>query len=791
MRLWPLILVVAACGGKSEPDTGSGSAPVLAPDAASAKPDAAVAPAPVRPEHAVFSFVDNRHAAHRYYGGELLLDGGDVGFARYTRFGLPQPQWRIGHVVEGARAALPDRQATLEVPMDGAMAKEVDRIEMRVAAKAGQRLAVRINGRPVGKDAKSSRLDLAAGWQTVTVPIEAGRLGVGENQVMLETTGPAKDRIAIEWLRFASKGKEMAGDPRQSATFDKTSITLARDATLLWYLTVPEGAHLVAEIGDASPAALKGRPGAPCVVDVRATTSDDSFVGGELSADKPRVDLTKLSGRVVGLTLSARECARAQIKQPEIRIHGAAPAERAKTAAAKYVVLWVMDSLRADKVPAFTPGARAQTPNLDELAKTSAVFRQYYVQGNESQVSHASMWTGLYPAVHGVKLEGTGMSKLPAKLDVIAQEVADAGLHTIAVTGNGYVNTEGGYARGFKEFRNLMREANVNGVIYGKTIVDLALARLELSRGNPTYLMFGTIDNHAPWLARKPWIDTYSPNYKGPFVDFAPPEALGFKPSAMGCSVIPPAPEIERLRAIYDSAISYQDQLLGQVVAKLKEWGIWDQTLFVITSDHGDEFFEDGRCGHGGSLRDSLVRVPLLIHDPARFPAGVIEEGAEGVDLFPTILEALHQPIGDAAQGQSLIGLARGEGRGWARPSYASQYEYGHAMRIGRWKLVVASGLLLLFDLVGDPQESANVVGKHPVERRMLTDNLGLFLALRTQWNKRTWGVTTSVTAAGAAALDQARTEDRESPVRPKTEDRESPVRPKTEDRESPVRKRP
>jgi len=609
-----------------------------------------------------------------------------------------------------------------------------------VFAKAAQRLAVRINGRPAGKDARSSRIQLADGWQTIVMPIDRGRLGGGENQVMLETSG-ARDRIGIQWLRFASKGKEIVGDPRITATFAATAITLARDATLVWYVTLPEGAHLVAEVTGA------------CKVDVRATTSEDSFVGGVLAADRPRVDLTKLAGRVVGLTLTAQDCAKAVITAPEIRVHGLPIATPTTPAPPKYVVLWVMDALRADKLPVFTPGARAATPNFDELAKTSAVFRQFYAQGNESQVSHASMWTGLYPAVHGVKMEGTGMSKLSPKLDVLAAKLGDAGLHTIAVTGNGYVSAEGGYARGFKEFRNLMREANVNGLIYGKTIVDLALARLDASRSRPTYLFFGTIDTHSPWIARKPWIETYSPNYKGPFQEYATPQELGFKPSSMGCSVIPPEPEIERLRAIYDSAISYQDQLLGQVIAKLKDWGIWDQTLFVVTSDHGDEFFEDLRCGHGGSLRDSLVRVPLLIHDPARFAGIAFDEGAEAVDLLPTILEALQQPVPGAVQGESL--LARG--RDWARPSYASQYEYAHAMRIGRWKIVVGpQGLMSVVDLVADPAEGADVTAKHPVERRLLTDNLGTFLALRTQWKKRVWGVTTNVTAAGATALDEA-----------------------------------
>jgi arylsulfatase A-like enzyme len=744
-------ILLAACGSKAADqrvvEAGSGSAPAPA-DAAADAVDAAKA-TPVRPEHAAFALVDNRHAAHRYYAGDIVIDAADVGFAKYTRFGVPAPRWQIGTQVGGVRAATADREAALEIPMDAEMARQVDRVELRVHAKAKQLLAMRINGRPVGKDAKSSRVELADGWQTVTLKIDSGRLGVGENVVLLETAGRPKDRISIEWLRFASKGKEVVGDPRAAATFDARAgtIALARDATLLWYVTIPEGAHLVAEVK------------APCKLEVRATTSDDSFVGGEITAAEPRVDLTKLAGRVTGLTVTARDCGKAVIRAPEIRLHGPAPAPAEKTPPPKYIVLWVMDALRADKVPAFTPGARAKTPNLDELAKTSAVFRQYYVQGNESQTSHASMWTGLYPAVHQVRFLNGGSPKLDVKLDVLAAKLADAGMTTVGVTGNGFVIADNGYARGFREYRNLMRETGLpNNVIYGDKIVDVALARLAAHRDRPAFLFFGTIDTHAPWIARKPWIDQYSPNYTGPFQDYATADQLGFKPDSMGCSIIPPAPEIERLRAIYDSAVSYQDQLVGKVVQQLQSWGIWDQTVFVITSDHGEEMFEDRRCGHGGSLRESLVRVPLLVHDPSRFPAGtVIEEGVESIDLMPTLLDAMGAATPDAVQGESLVARAHGAGRGWVRPSYASMYEYAHAMRIGRWKITVGpSGILSIVDLVADPGETVDVTRKSPVERRMLTDNLGVFLALRTQWNKRTWGVTTNVTRDGATALDTA-----------------------------------
>src|SRR5215468_734243 len=355
------------------------------------------------------------------------------------------------------------------------------------------------------------------------------------------------------------------------------------------------------------------------------------------------------------------------------------------------------------------------------------------------------MWTGLYPAVHNVRLAGVGGAwRIGPQFEVLAQDVAAAHYATLGVTGNGYVNEDGGYARGFDEFRNMMRETGVeNGVIFGQQIVDASLAKLDRHRTDPVYLFLGTIDTHGPWIARRPWIDIYSPGpYRGPFQEFGTARELGFKAGSMGCSIVPPPADIERLRAIYDSAVSYHDMMVGRFVKQLQSWGIWDQTMLIITSDHGDELFEDQRCGHGGSLRDSLTRVPLLIHDPARFPADVVvDEGVEGVDVMPTVLAAIRAPASSAPQGEPLEPLAQGVGRGWPRPSYASQYEYAHAMRIGGWKMRVgANGVPIIADLVDDPGETKDYSLVRPIERRMLTDNLSLFLALRKQWKKPTWG---------------------------------------------------
>ncbi len=736
---------VAATDTAPSPDAGSA---VAAGDAAS--------PATAgRVEHDVFHFVANRHTAHRFVNSAPVLDGGDVGFTRYMRFGLPVPRWHVGHVRGGERAAVADRVASIEVPLSGEHAKWIAQLVARVHGTKGQTLALKVNGRHA-TDKKHhqpdpSRIALADGWQTITIPIQPGRLIEGENQLIFETTGK-KGTIALGWLWLGPGGTPPA-DPRTAAMFDgkADSITLAKDASLVWYLTVPDGGHFVATTSGT------------CKIEVRARASDGAFAGGLVAADNPRVDLTAMAGRVVAFAVTTRDCPSATIVAPRITMHGPEPKPPPKAEPPRYIVLWVMDATRADRIPIFTPGARAQTPNFDELAKTSAVFRQYYVQGNESQTSHSSVWTGVYPAVHGVRLAGSGGTyKIENRFETIASQLTKAGLFTTGVTGNGFVNADGGYARGFREFRNMMREKGViNGVLYGNTIVDAALGQLDKHRADPTYLFFGTVDCHGPWIARKPWIDIYSPGpYDGPFKEFGTAKDLGFKPGSMGCSIIPPDKDVERLRAIYDSAISYQDRELGRFVEQLKAWGIWDQTMLIVTADHGEELFEDKRCGHGGSLRDTLIRVPLLVHDPARFPAGtVVDEGAEGVDLLPTMLDALGQPALDTAQGRSLVPVAHGAERGWATPSYTSMYEYAHAMRIGRWKLRVGvTGVPIVGDMVNDPDERKDLAASRPVERRMLTDNLGLFLGLRTQWKKGAWGATTNVTAEGAAALDDART---------------------------------
>jgi arylsulfatase A-like enzyme len=252
-------------------------------------------------------------------------------------------------------------------------------------------------------------------------------------------------------------------------------------------------------------------------------------------------------------------------------------------------------------------------------------------------------------------------------------------------------------------------------------------------------------------------MDRYDPGpYDGPFQVAGVAGPLGLMRGKMGCHKVPPPRDIERLRAIYDSAISYQDALIGDLTAALEKLGIADETMLVITADHGEELFEERRCGHGASLRDSLARVPLLVHYPAGVSPRIVEEGSEGIDILPTILEMIGVAAPDSLQGRSLRPLASGEGAGWAQPSFASQYEYAFAVRLGRWKARVGKrGRPLVHDMVADPVERHDLGGTRPFERRYLTDHLGLYLAYRGRWHKATWGVVSNMTELAALAMGQ------------------------------------
>ena len=740
-----LAFAVVACGkstkdqATTEPkvvESGGGSAgaagtPAPAkPAAAAARPATPPAKAAARgPEHAVYSLVDNRLSAHLTRGGGLVIPAGSAGFAKYVRFANvmksgSKKAWELRQTEGEVKVArLTGKTGTVFVPLTPAQAGR-PKVRLRAFAKADTTVSLRVN------DNKDVNGKLAAGWSTVELGVPAGQLKEGENalQLFMKSSG-----VEVAWLQIGQATP--TGDDGSTTFYDpaQKALILPADGQMTWYIAVPDKAKLTGDLSDGS-----------CTINVLATAEDGTTAEGKLTGTGSAVELAALAGKAARLDLEATGCARAALANAVLAVPGdAATAKRGD--APKDVVFIIMDSLRADRVRTFNPKARPETPNFDKLAESSTLFTANYVQGNESQVSHASMWTSNYLAKHkAIEMK----DHLPDKWMTIDEVAKKAGKFVAGASGNGYIRPARGYGSSWDKYVNHI-ESGLG--LRGADIMDKGLSFVAPKKDQPWFLYLGFIDTHVTWRAKQPWLDKYDGGYKGRFASELGDDGPGGFPKDLTDR------EKDHVRALYDSNVSYQDDLLGQLIEKLKSWGVWEQTMLVVTADHGDEQWEDGRVGHGGSERETLLHVPLLVHYPATFPAVKITEGTEGIDIVPTVADALGVQADPEWQGMSLVPLANGAG-GYPLMSFSSQYENSHGGRIGHWKLkLVGTQTPRLYNLAKDPDERNDLWGKPASEigARLLLDPMWVLRSWNVEWKKSQWGNAAAVTNRFAADLGE------------------------------------
>jgi arylsulfatase A-like enzyme len=345
------------------------------------------------------------------------------------------------------------------------------------------------------------------------------------------------------------------------------------------------------------------------------------------------------------------------------------------------------------------------------------------------------LWTSLYPGEHHFIAAN---AKLDPRFVTLAEAIRPSGLYTEGLMANGFIDAFWGFAQGWDNLRNFLHDG---GGLKAEDLVRAADAFLDKRALKPFFLYLGTIDAHVSWRAHAPWINEYDPGrYVGPFLKAClGPQLDKIVTGRMHIS----ERDKTRIIALYDSDVSYNDQQLGELLKHLAADGHADDTMVIYTADHGEELWDHGKIGHGQSLHEELVHVPLVIHYPPLFPPGkVVHEGVEIVDLLPTIDDVLGVKPPADAQGESLLPIAHDVGAGYPRPAIASQYELAHTMRLDRWKLWVGgSGRTEFFDAVADSGEKHELSAERPYERRFVEDALGLWMAYQSQWKKSRWGV--------------------------------------------------
>lgn len=386
------------------------------------------------------------------------------------------------------------------------------------------------------------------------------------------------------------------------------------------------------------------------------------------------------------------------------------------------VILVVIDTLRADHVGSYGY-ARNTTPFLDSLAAEGVLFSRAYTHVGWTKPSVASILTSLYPGQHGAnRFEMV----LPHRVETLAELFSQDGFLTYGYVANPNLKTIFNFDQGFAFYDDFSMRDRL--YLAATRQLPFVGARLKAIAGRE----FDEADYEGSGRANArilPWLERYHDqrffmylHYMDPHHPYSPPPPY----DTMLDERIPGEPKDPETRsnlARYDGEIRFVDHHLEQLSLRLQELGIADETLVVVTSDHGEAFGEHGGWGHGRTIYQDQLHVPLIMRYPPVIPAGtVVDATVRSIDIAPTILAFAGIDVPKAMEGRSLVpGILGGPGATTSEPVFVDHVGARNDFRlkglIGEdlWKYILTlsvrgrevqpSEAERLFDLGSDPRE--------------------------------------------------------------------------------------
>jgi arylsulfatase A-like enzyme len=438
------------------------------------------------------------------------------------------------------------------------------------------------------------------------------------------------------------------------------------------------------------------------------------------------------------------------------------------------VVLFVADTTRADD--AFD---QSVAPTLAQLAEAGTRATRAFSTAPWTLPAHASMLTGSYPSKHGAY---AGHECLDGSLPTLPALLGDAGYETACVSNNTWLSSASGFDRGFDEFRQMWQLVQSDTSL-GEIVQVTEGSRVEavarkLFDGSPLVNGVNALyqalvrnrDRNDDGAARSTrWIENWLgersgdrpffllANYLEPHLDYRPPRRLAEEHLPADVSydeamAVPQAPweylagnvtlsdrELRALRGLYRAEIAYVDEQIAALRDALREAGEWEDTVFAVTADHGENVGDHGLMDHQYCLYDTLVHVPLVLHGGEFTGYGEMTDLVSLVDLAPTLLDAAGVRADDARatfQGRSFHPATHARSREFVvseymapqpsmaalehhvgdLPAHVEAYDRSlRAIRTRSHKLVRGSdGSRSLYDLRADPGETTDVAASNP-----------------------------------------------------------------------------
>lgn len=576
--------------------------------------------------------------------------------------------------------------------------------------------------------------------------------------LMIMPTDGLFDLMAIKWIRIVprkadftqSAGREFISKREE---YRKT-LYFHSPSTATFEVTIPRNAELHFGMGITeknSPVTFRLSADSK---NLSATTVTDA----DIWVDKT-LDLSPYAGKQIKLvfeTSAAKPGAVGLWASPLLTTK--APKNRPN------VLLYMIDTERADHSSLYGY-ARETTPFLKKIGAQGLVFEDCQVQATWTKPSVASLLTSLYSFTHGIVQD---YDTIPRGATTLAEQLRAAGYVTSGIVANPFAGRLSGLQRGFdyvsewavvQRYRKDEQDRGTDSAAVNKIIFPW----LEQHRHEPFFLYAHTTDPHAPYRPPAGFEEKFANPAETAEFDRTYKSLVDQRGYGGGAVIsravcrrnrVNPDRFIRRAIDRYDGEILHNDWSLEQLAGKLKQLGLLNNTLIIVVSDHGEEFWEHGWTAHGQSVYQELTHGLFVMWNPKLIPTPRrVNEPVQLVDVMPTVLDLLGLKVPDMVQGQSLAGFATGrhfQRRGAVMTSrYASPHARGLVPENGtntvalldaNWKLIyrdngkqVGLNKVELYDRRNDRAEKTTIAAQHPQEVRRMMTEIGKWLQAEKQ----------------------------------------------------------
>ena len=412
------------------------------------------------------------------------------------------------------------------------------------------------------------------------------------------------------------------------------------------------------------------------------------------------------------------------------------------------ILLFTIDACRPDHFGCYGYN-RNTTPNIDKIASEGVLFTHAFSQSAWTTPGMISIFTSLYPPTHGVDAKDRTLRE-----EVLTLPKVLKGSGYVAPVLPKFVDIPNYWHLGFDVVDKERFQAEE-----GEDLLKL----LEAYKDQRFFIWYHYHGVHLPYNPKNPYDNIFQEDiFSGISADTEAVSVVKKKSVIKNNSINFDNTDRKIIVALYDGQLRQLDDYVGLLTEKMKKWEILDNTVIIVTSDHGEELFEHGFIGHASTslnakLYDEIIHIPLIIWWPKKIKHRVVDELVQQIDVMPTILDMLGLPIPEGVQGYSLLPSIQGNPANNLRPVFCETILGGYqstkemediklrCVRTKEWKLIYTNtltsnvsiggldeGKYELYNFSSDPKEERNIFENHPEVAKELKKKLFQWIVTTT-----------------------------------------------------------